>query len=70
MIQGVEDQGPWVEKTQVQVETGVRVDTCSVEKDGSSKKSWHVGAFEKVPHATRGGHPRARGAREHKEGGE
>eukprot|EP00973_Karenia_brevis_P050863 7064479-Karenia_brevis.AAC.1 len=53
MIQGIHDQGPWVEQPQVQVETGVRVDTCSIETDGSSKKSWHVGAVEKVPHAIR-----------------
>eukprot|EP00973_Karenia_brevis_P059947 8342786-Karenia_brevis.AAC.1 len=51
MIQGVEDQGPWVDKPQVQVDSSVKVDACTVEVD--SRKSWHVGAVERVPYAAR-----------------
>eukprot|EP00973_Karenia_brevis_P047319 6568943-Karenia_brevis.AAC.1 len=53
MIQGVEENRPWVENPQVQVDTGVRVDACSVENEVNNKKSWHAGAVEKIPHAIR-----------------
>eukprot|EP00973_Karenia_brevis_P012321 1673907-Karenia_brevis.AAC.1 len=43
MIQGVQDQGP-------QVDSGVKVDACSIEV---GRKIWHVGAVERVPYATR-----------------
>eukprot|EP00973_Karenia_brevis_P057598 8011992-Karenia_brevis.AAC.1 len=54
MIQGVEGQEPpWVEKPQVNVDTGIKKDACCVDSRGDSK-SWHVGAVEHdVPHEVR-----------------
>eukprot|EP00973_Karenia_brevis_P081721 11329539-Karenia_brevis.AAC.1 len=52
MIQGV-DEG-WVEKSQLQVDGGIRRDTCSVETGNSNSKSWHVGAAHRfVPYEHR-----------------
>eukprot|EP00973_Karenia_brevis_P004827 663355-Karenia_brevis.AAC.1 len=43
MIQGIEDQS-------IQVDSSIKADACSIEV---GKKSWHVGAVERLPHAAR-----------------
>eukprot|EP00973_Karenia_brevis_P046905 6508069-Karenia_brevis.AAC.1 len=43
MIQGIEDQS-------IQVDSSIKADACSVDV---GKKSWHVGAVERLPHAAR-----------------
>eukprot|EP00973_Karenia_brevis_P027277 3761007-Karenia_brevis.AAC.1 len=45
MVQGVDSQEPWVDKFQVNVDTGSKRDACCVESSGG-QKSWHVGAIQ------------------------
>eukprot|EP00973_Karenia_brevis_P053766 7468956-Karenia_brevis.AAC.1 len=42
MIHVVEDQN-------LQVDSGIKADACSIEV---GKKGWHIGAVERLPHAT------------------